>query len=72
MADMHTTADEDTLRFFDIAVQASLLSIHCVAKPPHLGGTAFVGSKKVMNVTVYGALNQHSSRLEVKNGVRNS
>lgn len=68
--DMHTAADEDTLRFFDIAVQTSLLSIHCVAKPPHFGGTAFVGSKKVMNVTIHGSSTSSPSTLEVKRGVR--
>ncbi|KAL8944347.1 MAG: hypothetical protein Q9216_000532 [Gyalolechia sp. 2 TL-2023] len=53
--DTHTIADEDTFRFLDIAVQASMISIHCVAKPPHFGGTSFVGAKQVLNVTIYGS-----------------
>ena len=52
--DVHSADDEDTLSFKDIAVEAGAVMVRCVAKPPHLGGTQFVGRKKVMNVTIIG------------------
>ncbi|KAI4094014.1 MAG: hypothetical protein LQ348_005916 [Seirophora lacunosa] len=52
--DVHSEGDEDTLRLYDIAVQATLLNIGCVARPPHYGGTILVGSQGVMNVTIMG------------------
>ncbi|KAI4129758.1 MAG: hypothetical protein LQ338_002068 [Usnochroma carphineum] len=52
--DLHSEDDIDTMSFYDIAVQAGVLNVGCVAKPPHFGGTCPVGPKKVMNVTLLG------------------
>ncbi|KAL9597121.1 MAG: hypothetical protein Q9219_005343 [cf. Caloplaca sp. 3 TL-2023] len=69
--DMHTETDEDTLRFFDISVQASMINIYCVARPPHWGGTSLVGPKEVMNVTLYGVRDSHSPQLEALGSTHN-
>ncbi len=52
--DTHSPEDEDTFRLMDIAVQATLLNIGCVAPEPHYGGTVQVGPRAVMNVTILG------------------
>ena len=52
--DVHSEDDEETLSFKDIAVEAGAIMVRCVANPPHLGGTQFVGRRRVMNVTVIG------------------
>ncbi|KAL8702812.1 MAG: hypothetical protein Q9201_004028 [Fulgogasparrea decipioides] len=52
--DMHSDEDEDTASFMEIAIETGTLSAACVAKPPHLGGTAVLGPKKVMNITILG------------------
>lgn len=52
--DVHSDDDEDELSFKDIAVEAGAIMVRCVARPPHLGGTQFVGPKRVMNVTIVG------------------
>ena len=43
-----------TATFADIAREAGLVLLGCVIQPPHYGGTTFVGSKLVMNVSVFG------------------
>lgn len=52
--DMHSDDDEDSVSFMDIAIEAGTLAAACVAQPPHLGGTSFVGPKQVMNITILG------------------
>lgn len=70
--DTHTAADEDTLRFYDIAVQASMVNVYCVARPPHWGGTSPVGPMQVVNVSIVGAPLSHSLILEIEEGALNA
>lgn len=46
--------NEDTTTFRQLAVEAGTIMLGCVAQPPHLGGTQYVGPIKVLNVTVFG------------------
>ena len=52
--DAHSDDDTDTFTFRDVASEAASVLLACVAKPPHLGGTQYVGPKAVINVTVFG------------------
>lgn len=62
---MHSDADEDTTTFKEIAVMAGTIMLACIAQPPHLGGTQFVGPEAVMNVTVFGIPEQGPSVLSL-------
>ena len=42
------------MSFYDIATEVGIILLRCVMHPPHLGGTQYVGPKKVTNVTVFG------------------
>lgn len=52
--DTHSPDDGDTFRLYDIAVQASLVNLGCVAPAPHFGGTVKVGPRQVLNVSILG------------------
>ncbi|KAL8911244.1 MAG: hypothetical protein Q9171_003542 [Xanthocarpia ochracea] len=52
--DMNANDEEDTASFRDVAKAAGTVMLGCVAQPPHLGGTQFVGPKSVMNVSLFG------------------
>lgn len=67
--DVNNEDDEETTTFKDIARRAIYINIGCVAPPPHYGGTVFVGTEKVMNVTLSGLRSSHSPSFEVGNTV---
>lgn len=52
--DTHSWLDEDTATFMDIVREVNTVLLGCVARPPHFGGTQFVGPRRKMNVTVMG------------------
>ena len=52
--DMISDEAEDTLTFHEIGVEAYVLALGCVIHPPHLGGERSVGSRKLLNVTIWG------------------
>ncbi len=54
MLDLESDEEQDTVSFYRIAVEAGVVNGACVAPPPHLGGTTRVGSKGVMNVSIFG------------------
>ena len=64
--DLDSDADDDTTTFEQIAIETGVVLLACVASPPHVGGTRYVGPKSVMNVTVFGidvdmpAISRHS------------
>ncbi|CAO1596966.1 hypothetical protein XANCAGTX0491_000793 [Xanthoria calcicola] len=47
-------AETETATFKNVADAAASVILACVLARPHLGGSQFVGAKKVMNVTVFG------------------
>ncbi|KAL8777824.1 MAG: hypothetical protein Q9213_007695 [Squamulea squamosa] len=52
--DMVDDDEEETTSFKDVAVAAGTVMVGCVVRPPHMGGTQYVGPKRVMNVTLFG------------------
>lgn len=52
--DMLSDDDVETASFSDIAHEAGLVVLGCVVHPPHLGGTQWVGERRVMQVSVFG------------------
>lgn len=63
--DAHSPEDEDIFRLKDLAIQATLVNIGCVAPAPHYGGTVQVGPREVMNVTILGWPFPRVTRLEL-------
>lgn len=62
---MHSEGDEDTLRLHDVAVEAILISVGCVARPPHYGGTVQIGPQAVTNVSIMGWPFPEATSLEI-------
>ena len=54
MNDNAMPAETETATFKNVADAAASVILACVLARPHLGGSQFVGAKKVMNVTVFG------------------
>ena len=54
MNDNAMPAETETATFKNVADAAASVILACVLARPHLGGSQFVGTKKVMNVTVFG------------------
>ncbi|KAL8807285.1 MAG: hypothetical protein Q9182_000790 [Xanthomendoza sp. 2 TL-2023] len=62
--DVHGEDDIEIASFIDIARQAILVNLFCVAPRPHYGGTKLVGRNQVMNVSLSG-LPQPQSKLQL-------
>ena len=55
MIDVQSNDDIETASFSQISHEAGLVVLGCVVRPPHLGGSQWVGEKKVMKVSVFGS-----------------